>query len=84
MEAMLDLEASPVPGQTAFAVLDLFGSMKSGQMVSEDASILFQILVEAGSLNLKKFRRVAVSFPSTRYVVSRDENHIYIVQTRRG
>jgi hypothetical protein len=84
MDAILDLETSPVPGQTAYAVLDLYGSMETGQMDAEDTAILNQILVEAGTLNLEKFRRVTVTFPSTRYVVSRDENHVYIVQTRRG
>jgi hypothetical protein len=74
-----------VQGQTASAVLDLKGNLVKGQqLASSDASLLFQIFVEAGSLNLEKFRRLSVTFSSVRFVVSRDETHIYIVQTRGG
>ena len=82
----LDLEASPVQGQMASAVLDLQGNLVGGAL--PDAPILFQMLVEAGSLlhlqQQNSFRRLTVAFPAVRYVVSRDENHIYIVQTRRA
>jgi hypothetical protein len=81
---ILDLEASPVQGQIASAVLDLKGNFVKGQLASSDASLLFQIMVEAGSLNLEKFRRLTVTFSSVRYVVSRDEANVYIVQTRAG
>jgi hypothetical protein len=80
----LDLEASPVQGQLASAVLDLRGNIVRGQLAPADTSTLFQMLVEAGSLSLEGFRRLTVTFPSVRYVVSRDETHVYIVQTRAG
>ena len=80
----VDLEASPVQGQLASAVLDLQGNIVRGQLAPRDASTLFQMLVEAGSLQLDGFRRLTVTFPSVRYVVARDEAHVYIVQTRAG
>jgi hypothetical protein len=79
----LDLEASPVQGQLASAVLDLQGEMLRGPLPPQDAFLLYQMLVEAGNLkNLENFTRLTVTFPSMRYVVARDESHIYIVQTR--
>lgn len=78
----LDLETSPVQGQIASAVLDLKGNFVKGQLASSDASLLYQILVEAGSLNLEKFRRLSVTISSVRYNVSRDQTHVYIVQTK--
>ena len=80
----LDLEVSPVQGQIASAVLDLKGNRIKGQLSSGDTTLLFQILVEAGSLNLEKFRRLTITYSSVRYVVSRDESHVYIIQTRAG
>ena len=80
----VDLESSPVQGQLASAVLDLQGNIVRGQLAPQDASTLFQMLAEAGSLDLDGFRRLTVTFPSVRYVVARDEAHVYIVQTRAG
>jgi len=80
----LDLEASPVQGQLASAVLDLQGNLVRGSLPT--APILFEMLAEAGSLLTTKssFRRLTVSFSDTRYVVSRDEHHVYMVQTKAG
>ena len=79
----VDLEASPVQGQLASAVLDLQGQILRGPLPPHDASILYQMPVEAGNLdNLDTFTRMTVTFPSVRYVVARDQAHIYIVQTR--
>ena len=80
----LDLEASPVQGQLASAVLDLQGNIIRGQLAPQDTNTLFQMLVEAGGLPLEGFRRLTVTFPSVRYVVARDDAHVYIVQTRAG
>ncbi|CAB9496470.1 expressed unknown protein [Seminavis robusta] len=85
----VDLEASPVQGQLASAVLDLQGNMVRGQLSPPDADTLFRMLVEAGSLETTMegaggFRRLTVTFSSIRYVVARDEEHVYIVQTRAG
>jgi hypothetical protein len=81
---LLDLDASPVQGQLASAVLDLKGQVVRGQLDPQDASTLFQMLVEAASLKESSFRRLTVTFPNTKYIVARDESHVYIVQTRAG
>jgi hypothetical protein len=78
----LDLDANPIQGQQACAVMDLKGQLIRGSMNQEDASILFQMLVEVGSLGEPSFRRLTVSFAHTRYIVARDETHVYIAQTR--
>ena len=80
----LDLEASPVQGQVASAVLDLQGRTVRGQISPHDTSILYQMLVEAGNLPeiCEDFSRMTVTFASVRYIVARDESHIYIVQTQ--
>ena len=82
----LDLEATPVQGQVASAVLDLQGHIVRGQLSTEhDAEILYKMLVEAGnlpSLQGGDFSRMTVTFPTTRYIVARDQAHIYIVQAR--
>lgn len=83
----LDLEASPLQGQMASAVLDLEGNLVvGGGSELPDAALLFEMLSEVGTLpSLTSFQRMTVSFPNTvRYIVSRDERHVYIVQTRAG
>jgi hypothetical protein len=88
----LDLEASPVQGQIASAVLDCNGTFLRGQLAPVDASLLFQMLVDAGSVLQQQnstathgeFRRLTVTCRTVRYVVARDDNHVYIVQTRAG
>lgn len=79
----LDLEENPVPGQIASAILDLEGNLVKGTLSAREASLLFQMLVEAGSLQLSDFKRLTVTVsPTIRYVVSRDETHVFVVQTR--
>lgn len=81
----LDLEATPVQGQLACSVLDLDGNIVGGQMNQHDSSLLFQMLVESTNLEERvRFRRVTVTFTNTRYVVSMDESHIYIIHTSLG
>lgn len=78
----LDLEASPVPGQQASAVLDLSGNVIEGQMDANATSILYQMLLESAQLpDMDGFRRLTVVVEDTRYVVARDKDHIYIAQT---
>jgi hypothetical protein len=79
---LIDLDASPVQGQLSSAVLDLKGQMIRGQLNPHEAAILFQMLVEVGSLNEPSFQRLSVMVLGVRYVVARDENHVYIIQTR--
>ena len=89
---LLDLEASPLQGLLASAVLDRQGDLvRGGLTVPADASILFQMLSEVGSLPQQQqihssFRRLTVSFPSRnfRYILSRDETHVYIVQVKKS
>jgi hypothetical protein len=85
MVPAVDLDASPIQGQVSFAVLDCSGQVVRGQLSPHDASILFQMLVETANLkDTEKFRRLTVSFSSVRYVVARDDTHVYIVLTRAG
>lgn len=85
---MLDLDVSPIQGQTAFAVLDLQGRVvkTSGDFPEQDVRLLFQMLLESTNLVVEKqdggFRRLTVSLASSRYLVSLDESHIYLVHTR--
>lgn len=82
----LDLEASPVPGQLASVVLALHnGEIVRGTLPNaHDAQLLYQMFVEAGNLQLHDFKRMSVTLSSVRYVLSRDEAHVYIVQTKAG
>ena len=85
---MLDLDVSPIQGQTAFAVLDLQGRVvkTSGNFPEQDVRLLFQMLLESTNLVVEKqdggFRRLTISLASSRYLVSLDESHIYLVHTR--
>lgn len=84
----LDLEATPVPGQIASAVLTLQGEVIRGQLASNDVDLLFQMLMEVGAQESQEpdrtdsFRRLTVTFSKVRYVVARDDSHVYMVQTR--
>lgn len=82
----LDLDASPIAGQTGWAVLDLQGHiLKHNSLSTNDSQILFQMLQEsAGVMNAtKKLARLTVTFPGvSRFLVTRDDSHIYLVQTR--
>ena len=78
----LDLENSPVPGQLAAAVLDLQGTYLRGQALSEhDAAILFEMFSQSSKVS-SDVQRLCVSFSGHRYVVTRDETHVFIVQAR--
>jgi hypothetical protein len=93
----LDLDATPVTGQLASAVLDAAtGAMVRGggssnsnnnnklSISEHNASILYQMLLETGQLKkeLPIVRRLTVTYSHSRYIVTRDENHVYIVQVR--
>ena len=80
----VDLEVSPVQGQLGSVILDFNGQMvrSSGLISPSQASVLFKMLLEVGMLQEEGFRRLTVSFPSTRYSVARDEAYVYIVQTQ--
>jgi hypothetical protein len=81
---LIDLDASPVQGQLASAVLDLKGQMVRGQLDPRDADVLYKMLIEVGTLREPTFRRLTVTYPTVRYIVARDEMYVYIVQTRAG
>ncbi len=81
-----DPETSPIPGQQAWAILDLHGTMvKSSPGISpvvQDAKTLYGMLVESTSLVSKDgLKRMTIHFGNMRYVVARDDHHIYLVQT---
>jgi hypothetical protein len=98
--AILDLEASPIPGQTGWAVLDLQGAVVRCQSLQDqDCKLLFQMLQESATVLSNKnddddtnnnnedgLRRLTVTFAESRFVVTRDESHVYLVlvQTRVG
>lgn len=80
--SLVDLEA--IQGQLGSAVLDLEGKLirLGGQMTEENASILFQMLVEVGMLGEDGFERLSVGFSSCNYSVARDEANVYVIQTK--
>jgi hypothetical protein len=81
----IDLDATPVQGQLMSAVLNLQGGVVRGQLPQHEAALLYQMFVETGNLkSIDNFQRLTVTFSSVRYVVARDESHIYVVQTRPG
>jgi hypothetical protein len=87
MEPAIDLDANPLAGQVASAVLDLKGDLVRGKLSKlsqTTASILFGRMQETGQLNLQDdpVQRITVALSSSRYVVARDENHVYIAQLR--
>ncbi|KAL3939967.1 MAG: hypothetical protein SGBAC_005393 [Bacillariaceae sp.] len=90
----LDLDQTPIQGQTGWALLDLNGNVLvlSGGLSDANLSILYQMLLETtnicsnvggagASAGGDDFRKLTVSFSSSQYLVSRDENHIYVVET---
>jgi|Transcript_18810 hypothetical protein len=81
----VDLVASPVQGQLGSTIMDLNGQIvqQSGLLAPAQASLLYKMLLEVGILKEEgAFRRMTVSFQSTRYSVTRDINYVYIVQTQ--
>ena len=112
----LDLDASPIAGQTGWAILDLQGqilkqsSSSAIMLTKNDVDILFQMfsllpptkthnkkeeemestLAEKGDNAIDHdmkddggWERMTVTWPgSARFIVTRDEAHVYMVQTR--
>ena len=79
---LIDLDENPVQGQINSAVLDLKGQMVRGQLKPQETSILYRMLLEVGTLNEPTFQRMTVTSMGVRYIIARDENHIYIVQVQ--
>jgi hypothetical protein len=86
LQPALDLDASPVPGQQASAVLTaaqghvvLVGNLDAGAV-----TILWRLWVESAAVAADDgvIERLSVSYGGQRYVVTRDEQHVYMVQTR--
>ena len=115
----LDLDASPIAGQTGWAILDLQGqilkqsSSSAIMLTKNDVDILFRMfsLLPPTTTNHNKqeeemestlaekgdyasmdhhdtkddggWERMTVTWPgSARFIVTRDEAHVYMVQTR--
>jgi len=83
-EAVSIVDLDTIQGQLGSAVLDLDGKLMrmGGQMTADNASVLFQMLVEVGMLGEEGFERLTVVFSSCNYAVARDTNQIYVVQTK--
>mmetsp|Transcript_20848 Transcript_20848/g.26932 ORF Transcript_20848/g.26932 Transcript_20848/m.26932 type:complete len:101 (-) Transcript_20848:120-422(-) len=82
----IDLDANPLGGQVASAVLDLKGNIVQGKLPQNAASVLFAVMQETGQLSLQggTVQRITVTLATSRYVVARDESHVYISQLRLG
>lgn len=82
----VDFEATPVQGQLGSAIMDLNGQVvrNSGLLSTSQALLLYKMLLEVGMLEEDGagFKRMTVSFQSTRYSVTRDNSYVYIVQTQ--
>ena len=78
----LNLDETPVQGQTGWALLDLNGNIlvKSGGISEANVDILYQMLLETTGL-VQDFRKLTVAFTSSQYLVSRDEDYVYVVET---
>src|SRR6056300_1043650 len=93
----LNLDETPVQGQTGWALLDFSGNVlvlsggngggngdddddDGGSRMKANVSILYQMLLETTQIlePEEDFRKLTVSFPSSQYLVSRDEHHIYV------
>lgn len=81
-QPIADLES--IQAQIGSAVLDLEGSVVrcGGQMTKENATVLYQMLVEVGMLQEEGFERLSVSCSACNYSVARDAGHVYVVQTK--
>lgn len=78
---IIDLETTPVPHQAHYAVMDLQGRVLRGDLEEKDSRLLFHILADVGALSIKKFRRLTVTLGSSRYVLTRDCQHVYAILT---
>jgi hypothetical protein len=92
-----DLEAAPVPGQQAAAVLTLPGGhvVLGGSLAPHVVRILWHMWVESALVASSSsaatagitlsaapaVERLSVSYGGQRYVVTRDDQHLYMVQT---
>ena len=75
-----------------WAVMDLQGRvLRNVGLSQQDTSLLFQILQESTPLvnnnnknNDKKdgLQKLTISFSETKFLITRDETHVYLVQTR--
>ena len=92
---MLDLESSPITGQIGYAILDVQGNLlQLNNFQEQDTKLLFAMLQESATLLKNKddddditeregLKRITVTFQSScRFVISRDEHYIYLVQTK--
>eukprot|EP00523_Entomoneis_sp_CCMP467_P014461 CAMPEP_0168773752 /NCGR_PEP_ID=MMETSP0725-20121227/4635_1 /TAXON_ID=265536 /ORGANISM="Amphiprora sp., Strain CCMP467" /LENGTH=103 /DNA_ID=CAMNT_0008823313 /DNA_START=13 /DNA_END=324 /DNA_ORIENTATION=- len=91
VEPAVRLDENPLSGQTASAVLDLKGQQVAGQLSLETSSLLFAMLQETAQLmngdgdddeEEESVRRITVTLAESRFVVARDENHVYISQIK--
>ncbi|KAL7580204.1 hypothetical protein ACA910_012952 [Epithemia clementina (nom. ined.)] len=92
---VVNLDEANLSDQVGSAVLDLNGNIvKDGGIHGHDACILFAMMQEAGQLKIKQkeggkgeeeeetIRRITVTLSDTRYILARDENHLYISQQK--
>jgi len=99
-----DPETSPIPGQQAWVILDLYGTILRSSVennnsnstnstnipsIIKDVPILYNMLIESTALAFsggkqQGLNRMTINFDSCglRYVIARDENHIYLLQTK--
>lgn len=86
--ASFDPETSPIPGQQAWAILDLQGTLVRSSSaeapILQDAKTLYGMLVESTPLVSSRdgLKRMTINFANLRYVVARDDHHIYLIQTK--
>merc|ERR1712238_653885 len=102
-----DPETSPIPGQQAWVILDLYGTIirsssvgggdggNNSNAIITDAPILYNMLIESTAVALSSggkqqegLNRMTINFDDSsggglRYVIARDENHIYLIQTKK-
>jgi hypothetical protein len=79
-EPALDLNNSSLfQNQVANAIFTLNGSLVRGNL--KDAEILYQMFVESVSA-IENCKRMTVAIGQNRYIVARDQHHVYIVQTQ--
>jgi len=79
----LDLAANPAANQVAYCVMDLQGRTVKTSKESGDWKILFTMLQESAKwVAQSPFKRLSVNFAASRFLVSRDATHVYIVQTK--
>mmetsp|Transcript_15818 Transcript_15818/g.17973 ORF Transcript_15818/g.17973 Transcript_15818/m.17973 type:complete len:150 (-) Transcript_15818:129-578(-) len=100
-----DPETSPIPGQQAWVILNLYGTIirsssvggegvNNSNTIIKDVPILYNMLIEStavafcnGGKQQEGLNRMTINFDDScgglRYVIARDENHIYLIQTKK-